>query len=451
MSSLIDSIFACGVIGCGGAGFPTHVKLSGGAKRLIVNGAECEPLLRTDRYLMVHHADRIIRAASAVRQELGNVPCTVALKAAYREEIAALQKAIGRIDPEIEILALESFYPAGDEQVLVAEVTGETVPPAGIPLDVGCVVSNAATLFCICDAMEGKPFTQKYLTVNGLVKKPQVICVPVGTSFAECVALCGGPTTEDYIVVSGGPMMGKRMTRAQAAEARVAKTTSGILILSDTGYIANSEKVSVEHMKNRARAACIQCSLCTQLCPRHLLGHPLEPHKIMRKMAISNDLTELLDDPDIRRAALCCECGVCEIYACPMGLQPRKVNALLKSELAKAGIRYPKGEGAEGISPLRDGRRVPTRRAAARAGVLPFYDACGTDDLMTYTPRSVVLSLRQSIGAPSEPVAKDGQHVEVGDLIARCPEGKLGANLHASIAGTVTVRSDCIVIEGEGA
>jgi Na+-translocating ferredoxin:NAD+ oxidoreductase RnfC subunit len=449
MSELIDSIFAAGIIGCGGAGFPTHVKLAGGAKRLILNGAECEPLLRTDRYVMLHYADKVIRAASAVRMELGGIPCTVALKAAYREETAALSKAIEEIDPEIEIFGLETFYPAGDEQVIVAEVTGSVVPPAGIPLDVGCVVSNVTTMYCIANAMDGLPFTRKILTVNGLVAKPQVIRVSVGTSFAECISLCGGATDENYIVVAGGPMMGKRMTKEEASCARVGKTTSGILVLSDTGYIGNTMKISVEHMLNRAKAACIQCSLCTQLCPRNLLGHPLEPHKIMRKMACSNDIHELLDDPDIRRAALCCECGVCEIYACPMSIQPRRVNALLKSELAKAGIRYPKGEGQTDVSSMRDSRRVPTRRAASRAGALKFFDACPTDDMLTYTPRSVEIALKQGAGAPSVPVVRDGAKVSEGDLIAECPKGKLGSNVHASIAGTVTVRSDSICIDGE--
>ena len=169
---------------------------------------------------------------------------------------------------------MESFYPAGDEQTLVAEVTGQAVPPAGIPLDVGCVVSNVATMLSIADAMEGKPFIWKYLTVSGLVREPSVIHVPVGTSYADCIALAGGVSDENHIVVCGGPMMGKRMTRTQAADACITKTTSGILLLPDIGPIAAAEKISVEHMKNRARSACIQCSQCTDLCPRHLLGHP---------------------------------------------------------------------------------------------------------------------------------------------------------------------------------
>lgn len=123
--SLIEQIAAAGVVGCGGAGFPTHVKLKGTISHYILNAVECEPLLRTDRYILVHLARQVVQAASAVRRELGNIPCTIAIKADYREEIASLNAAIAALDPEIRLHKLSSFYPAGDEQSLVAEVSGK--------------------------------------------------------------------------------------------------------------------------------------------------------------------------------------------------------------------------------------------------------------------------------------------------------------------------------------
>ena len=104
-----------------------------------------------------------------------------------------------------------------------------------------------------------------------------------------------------------------------------------------------------------------------------MLGHPLQPHRIMRKMAMCTDVKEMLDDPDIRQAAICSECGVCEVYACPMGLQPRVMNAMLKGELARAGIRYQREQTAWTVNPNRACRKIPTQRAAARAGVLDYY------------------------------------------------------------------------------
>ncbi|MBO4881080.1 MAG: 4Fe-4S dicluster domain-containing protein, partial [Firmicutes bacterium] len=122
----------------------------------------------------------------------------------------------------------------------------------------------------------------------------------------------------------------------------------------------------------RAKSACIQCSNCTQLCPRHLLGHPLEPHKIMRKMAMGGDPKNMLDDPVIQSAALCCECGICEVYACPMGLNPRKINAILKGELREEGIRYERKGDSWTPSPEREVRKAPTDKVAARAGVYRY-------------------------------------------------------------------------------
>ncbi len=189
--SIIDAIFQAGVVGCGGAGFPTHQKLSGqGIRHLIINGAECEPLLGTDRWLMRSRPGDIVAAAAAVAKEIGAEDCTIGLKKSYTREIVALETAIRKLPQgavPVRLHTVESFYPAGDEQVLVYEVTGKVVPPAGIPLDVGAAVSNAATMAAVYDAMEGRPFIRKYLTVAGAVKEPKILCVPVGTSYADCL------------------------------------------------------------------------------------------------------------------------------------------------------------------------------------------------------------------------------------------------------------------------
>ena len=165
--SIIDAIFQAGVVGCGGAGFPTHQKLSGqGIRHLIINGAECEPLLGTDRWLMRSRPGDIVAAAAAVAKEIGAEDCTIGLKKSYTREIVALETAIRKLPQgavPVRLHTVESFYPAGDEQVLVYEVTGKVVPPAGIPLDVGAAVSNAATMAAVYDAMEGRPFIRKYL------------------------------------------------------------------------------------------------------------------------------------------------------------------------------------------------------------------------------------------------------------------------------------------------
>lgn len=457
---LLEQIVRAGVVGLGGAGFPTGKKLDCRVEWLIVNGAECEPLLRTDRYLMRHNAGRVVRAAGAVARMVGAKHCVIALKRAYTEEWKALEAALVGEGPEsggasvpgtvpIELFPLDSFYPAGDEQVLVYEVTERVVPPAGIPLDVGAVVSNLATMNAISDAMDGIPLTKKYITVTGEVKRPTIVRAPVGTSFEECIRLAGGSKEERYCVIDGGPMMGKVMGYEEAREAAVTKTTSGIIVLGEDHYLSVLSKTPVGRMKRLASAACIQCSYCTQLCPRNLLGHPLEPHKIMRRFAAGGDIPSLLDDPVVRQAAICCQCGVCEQYACPMGLTPRRINALIRDEMRKAGIPYERREALWEADPERRNRKLPTKRAAARSGVLDYYDF-EIDTLAEAAPSTVRISLRQNMGAPAQPVVQEGDRVREGQLIARCPEGKLGADIHAGIGGVVTKVTDYIVIEARG-
>ena len=447
--SIVEKIRDAGIVGCGGAGFPTHAKLKGNIDYLIINGAECEPLLRTDRYLMLKEAPHLIRALVALKNELNIPNCVIALKEHYHDETKALRAAIDAANAPIQLHLMDSFYPAGDEQTIVYEVTGRVVPPAGIPIAVGAVVNNVATLYAISQAMENIPFIHKFLTVTGEVKKPTVLCVPVGTSYRECIALAGGTKYSRYFVVNGGPMMGKPMTMEQAETAVVTKTTSGILVLPDDGYHATTYEVNFKRMLNRARSACIQCTACTQLCPRHMLGHPLQPHKIMRKMAMMGEhMDELLQDADIRNAQLCCECGICETYACPMGLFPRKINSMLKGELGKAGIRYQAPDKEWSASPLREGRKAPSEKAAARVGVKKYYDYQITD-MISASVSLVEIPLKMHIGAPCVALVAVGDRVKSGQLIAQPPEGALGAVIHASISGRVIAVGERIVIEKE--
>lgn len=445
---ILEQIEAAGIVGCGGAGFPTHKKLAGDIQCLIVNGAECEPLLRTDRYLMCHKAPQLVRAISALKEQLKIPRCVIALKEHYHEETAALEQAIAQSGAQIELHQLESFYPAGDEQTIVYEVTGRVVPPGGIPIAVGAVVSNAATIYAISQAMDGIPFTHKYLTVTGEVEEPVVLCVPLGTSYRTCLELAGGPLQAEFYIVTGGPMMGKPLPMAELDNAVVTKTTSGILVLPADGYHAKTANVDMRRMLNRARSACIQCTFCTQLCPRHLLGHPLEPHRIMRRIAAGGDIHELLNDPVIQNAQLCCECGVCEVYACPMGMYPRKINGMLKGELAAAGISRQKSPEEPHPSPFRSERKAPSLRVAARTGVLRYYDY-EIKRLVEHEPSQVSIPVRMHIGAPAVPSVCVGDRVSAGTPIAQPPEGALGAIVHASISGRVEAVGEQIVIVRE--
>ena len=445
---ILSMIGNAGVVGCGGAGFPTHLKLRGRFEWLIVNGAECEPLLWNDKYLMREKAPELVSTVVGLQRALSIPKAAIALKRHYHAETAALQGAVEAAGAGIEIRGLDGFYPAGDEQTLVYEVTGRVVPPAGLPGQVGAVVDNVATVLAIHDALEGVPLTRRLLTVTGEVNRPVIVDAPVGASFADCLRLAGGLRRADAYILSGGPMMGRPVPADRLDGTFVTKTTSGIIALPPDGPAAVRREIAPARMLARARSACIQCSYCTQLCPRHLLGHPLEPHRIMRRMAAGADPAAAAEDPILQTAQLCCECGVCEEYACPMGLNPRRINAMLKGELARAGFRFRYDGPACVPGPWRDMRKAPTERIAARAGLRDYADI-EINDLVVAAPERVTIPLRMHIGRPSVPVVRVGDAVTAGDLIAEAAESGPGARIHASLTGRIAQIDDNITIERE--
>ena len=289
--NLLDQIKDAGIIGAGGAGFPTHAKLTSEAEYILMNGAECEPLLRTDRYLMIHEAEKLVSGVDLICRELSIPEGRIALKKTYTKEIEALTAAIEKLHSKVQLHLMDSFYPAGDEQVVVYEVTGKVVPPAGIPLDVGAIVDNVATIIAVADAVSGIPFTEKYLTVTGEVREPSVLKVPVGTSFAQCIEMAGGTTSDKVMVVSGGPMMGFGIFDLDVP---TTKTASALLCLT---------KDDVSAAKT---GPCINCGMCVEVCPGRVVPSRLA------KAAEHGDKESFVKMNGME----CCECGCCS-FICP--------------------------------------------------------------------------------------------------------------------------------------
>lgn len=446
--NLLEQIKAAGVVGAGGAGFPTHLKLDCKVEYLLVNAAECEPLLYTDKYIMNHYPREVVQAVEAVAAQIGAREAHIAVKGVNTREIASLRGAVEALGSAVRIFELGNYYPAGDEQMIVCDITGRVVPPGGLPLEVGAVVSNVATMLNIHDALEGRPVTHKFLTVTGEVQRPAVLRVPVGISFSECVQACGGPRVERFKTINGGPMMGQVSQGEELAGLYVTKTTSGIILVAEgANFVARHKELSVEKILSRAKSACIQCSFCTDLCPRRLTGHQLRPHMVMRQMAMVDFRKEFVPTEIMEEALACCDCGVCETYACPMGLSPRQVNKYVKSKLP--GKRPNRGEEPCAPHPMREYRKVAPRKIMARMGLARLYDN-QVDGFHDLPAREVHIPLKQHIGAPSAPVVKIGERVEAGQIIARCAEKGPGANIHASIAGVVAACGPVIVIRGEG-
>lgn len=432
----VEAIQKAGVVGAGGAGFPTHVKLNAKAEYFLVNAAECEPLIETDKYLCRTYAERIVKTMALIADHLGAGHAVIALKAKYAREIDALKTAIDGTGAAVEIYPMRTYYPAGDEQSLVNQVTGRVVPERGLPLNVGCVVQNVGTVLSIADALEGKPVAEKFLSVTGAVKTPVMCVAPIGTPVRDVLAKAE-LSVKDFAVISGGPMMGKMLSDAEAIDkAVVTKTTGNLLVLPKDHYLVRRAALSVERMMHQAASACVQCRTCTDLCPRALLGHDVQPHMVMRNIWRQSSIQDAEEfERCFGSAANCSSCGTCELFSCPMGLSPRKINDYAKKLLQERGIQPEKNQQPKAREVLED-RRIPTGRLIARLG-LASYEFHGLPELYAVEPEEVLVPLSQHIGKPAVPAVAVGDSVQAGDLIARAAEG-LSANIHTGFGGIVT-------------
>lgn len=443
-ADIVDKIRAAGVVGAGGAGFPTHVKLQFEVEQVLGNGASCEPLLVSDPYLIEHEADNILDGLSTVMDCTNAGKGTVCIKSKHRDAVETLKNKIAGngYSKRIDVFELDDYYPAGDEFILVNEVIGKIVPEGGIPLNVLAVVCNVESLLNVSRAMKEQPVTERYLTVCGEVHNPIICKVPIGTPVDEVIRLAGGPTISEYGIVMGGPMMGKVLTDEREP---VTKTTSGIIVLPPHHNIIRDKQKEIERMRFIAKAACTQCSRCTDLCPRNLIGHSLEPHKIMRHLAYKPGMNgEILED-----ALICSECGVCEKFACPMMLSPREINVALKQKCLQEGVKREPKRQTYKVSPFFDTRKVPIQRLMERLEVTKY------DIHPEYYPNDVQVKrvkilLQQHLGEAAVPVVAENGRVKKGDVIGEIPEGALGARIHASIEGAVTSVDDKqIIIESQ--
>ena len=436
---IVNKVLTAGVVGAGGAGFPTNIKLNADVKRIIGNGASCEPLLMSDPYLMEHQTDLVLRGLHLAMQSCGADRGTICLKGKHSAALEVLAETVGRgAFADIDVFELADFYPAGDEQVLVHEVTGHVVPEGGIPLQVGAVVSNVETLINIARAVDdGVPVTERFLTVTGEVARPLIMKVPIGTSIEELITLAGGSTIGDFKVVLGGPMMGKIVSELSTP---ITKTSSGVVVLPTNHNVISGKTQDPERVKRIARTVCCQCTRCTDLCPRHLLGHSLEPHKIMRQLGAGISLDESIID-----ALICSECGICEKYACPMMISPREANAYIKQELLQRRIKRETVEKDYKPSNFLDVRKIPTPRLMERLKIKQ-YDCHPEFYAEDISVTQVVISLKQHLGAAALAIVKVGDRVKKGDLIGDVPEGALSAKVHASIDGVVTSLGEAVTI-----
>lgn len=433
---LPDLVAEAGLVGAGGAGFPTAIKLKAKADTVIANGAECEPLLYSDYHCMKQQMNDVVAGLRQVMECVGASRGIIAIKEKRGDLLDEARRAAAG-STGVEVAALEDYYPAGDEHVLVHELLGRVVPHGGIPPDVRTVVQNVGTLAQVARAAGGEPVTWRYVTVAGAVREPVTFRAPIGTPIGSLVAACGGATVEDPVLLHGGAMMGERCEPGRP----VAKNTTGVVVLPAESLAVREPEDTLAHTTRIAASVCDQCYACTELCPRQHLGHAIEPHRIMRAVSYGFGTIE----PGMSNPAYCCECGICSLYACPMGIFPRRII-----QLKKPGSPRP-AAGAIEVKPvnphIRD-KRLPLKRLMERLQ-LAEYDR--KTELREAPPAaSVRIPLRQGAGAASVPVVREGQFVRKGQKVADAGV-PVGAAHHASIDGKVGSIGDSIeIVTGRG-
>lgn len=435
LTSLSKIMKQGGIVGAGGAGFPSYAKLDKRADTIVLNCAECEPLFNLHRQLLANFAKEILTALEEVRIAIEAQNVVIAIKPAYKNAIDAVKYYL----PEFKnttIALLPEIYPAGDEIVTIYESTGRLVKPGNLPISEGVIVYNVETMLNTYYAIaEGKGITHKYIVVAGEVKNPIMVKAPLGMKYKDLVRLAGGETVKDYAYINGGVMTGFLADENTV----VTKTSNAVLVLPADHPVVLKRKTKTKINIARAMSACCQCRSCTDLCSRNVLGYPIEPHKFMRAVSkgMDSDATAVLN------SMFCSQCGLCELYACPQDLSPRTLIGVAKTELRKSGLK-PTIPEFPGVDRDRDYKKVPMHRLLGRLG-LTKYDI-GAEFLKgDIQPQEVKIMMSQHIGPQCTPKVKTGDVVNVGDVVG-CPGDNLGACIHSSISGTVTSVTDSYII-----
>jgi len=437
LMNLAEQVQRAGVVGAGGGGFPTHVKLSAQADTVIANGAECEPLLHKDAVVMEENATELVRGMQLAMGAVGAKDGVIGIKAKKKQAVAAVTAACEGTKVRVQLLG--DYYPAGDEYDLVYNVTGRLIPPSGIPLNVGVVVNNVETFINIAAAAEGKPVSHKMLTLAGAVKSPVTLRVPLGTSYRDCLDAAGGLTTDDPVLVIGGLMMGQT---TDDLDTPITKTATGVVILPRSHHVIERKLKPNKVQAKIGKSACDQCRYCTEYCPRFLLGYSVEPHQVMRSLAFTATGADYFN----QWAALCCSCGLCTLYACPEELYPKEACDDAKVEMRRLNFKWT-GPAPTKPHAMHDGRRVPIKTLTKKLHVQD-YDLPAPFRVDGVSPSRLILPLKQSAGTACQPKVNVGDRVSAGQLIGEPAPKALGALLHAPVAAMVhEVTEQRIILE----
>ena len=318
---ILDKIKLSGIVGLGGATFPTHVKLSPPpgkkAEFLILNGAECEPYVTADDRIMREQSEQIFIGGKIMLKALGIERGFVGIEENKKAAIAQM-KETGKKYPELEVIILKKKYPQGGEKQLIEAITGRRVPSLGLPIDVGVVVQNVGTALAVYEAIQkNKPLVESVVTVTGqCISQQRNLSLRVGTSFSQILDAIGGIPKDAAKFISGGPMMGKAVSNIDAS---VLKGTSAFLMLTE------------EQTKRKEEVNCVRCAKCIEACPMGL--EPWLLNKLSR--------AKRYDDLEKEKIYDCIECGCC-LYTCPSNIPLLDIIRISKAEVTRIMRSRPK-------------------------------------------------------------------------------------------------------------
>ena len=321
-ADLTKAVRESGLVGLGGAGFPTHVKLAlmpnENIDTLIINAAECEPYITVDYRECIENANNVIKGVMTMIKYLGFKQAIIAVEDNKPKAIDLLQQKVKELAGEnsnIKIMALKSKYPQGAEKMMVQSATGRKIPPGKLPSDVGCVLINVASVAFIQRYVEtGKPLVSRSVTVDGsAIHTPKNVRVPIGTSISDIIDFCGGFKAEPFKILSGGPMMGAAII---GTDLPLLKQNNAILAFAEGTFKVKPER------------DCIRCGRCAQVCPMSLIP------TLIARYAKSKEADKLTDSG----VMVCMECGSCA-YVCPAGLPLVQHMRLAKSVIREAGAK----------------------------------------------------------------------------------------------------------------
>lgn len=421
---IISQVKENGIVGAGGAGFPTHIKLANQAEIVIVNAAECEPLLHKDKEILKLKTDVFLKGLKIMIEAVGAQKGIIGIKAKHQALIDFLKP---KLEKNLELITLGDFYPAGDEITLIYETTGRVIKAGNLPITEGVIVNNVESIYNIGT---GEPVTTKFLNIAGYVNHLNTFEVPLGISFREIIDYAK-PAITDYTVLVGGPMMGKLCDNLDEV---VTKTTSALIILPKDHLLVTKYQIteSAKKVNKIGKSACDQCTICTELCPRYLLGHPIQPHQAMRSLVFSSENGQI--EQSEPHTLYCCECNLCSFISCPEGLFPSTVCINHKRKAAANGVNY-EGLISNKPHPLVDYRKTPTRRLKTMLDLDRFEDK-GSLVNFDYQPRQLKLLFKQHIGAPAKSLVKVNDTVTKGQKIATVAD-QLGSEIHTPMDGQI--------------